>query len=66
MTECAVSVVRTLGADRGVSWRCIRLAYVLNLRGDLAALQAPMFDGLPSDHFAPLSDGFNQAARCLA
>jgi hypothetical protein len=31
----------------------------LNLRGDLAARQAPMFDGLPFDHFTLLSDGFN-------
>jgi hypothetical protein len=31
------------------------------LRGDLAVLQAPMFDGLPFDPFALLDDGFSLA-----
>ena len=52
-----MSVVRSFGATRGVDWRSIGLVWGLMLCGDLAVLQAPMFDGLSLDPFALFDDG---------
>jgi hypothetical protein len=54
-----MSVAGTSGADRGAGRRSIRRDCGLTVRGDLAALQAPMIDGMPSDPFTPVSDGFS-------
>jgi hypothetical protein len=53
-----VSVVRTFGADRGVNKRIAGLVWDLMLGGELAVLQAPMFDGLSLDPFTLFDDGW--------
>jgi len=56
-----VSVARTFGTDRGVDERSAGLVWGLFLGGELAVLQAPMFDGLSFDPFSLLDDGCRPA-----
>jgi len=56
-----VSVVRTFGTTRGVDQRSAGLVWGLMLGGELAVLQAPIFDGLSLDPFTLLDDGSRPA-----
>ena len=49
-----MSVVRTFGVARGVDERSAGLVWRLLLGGELAVLQAQMFDGLSLDPFSLL------------
>ena len=55
--KVTLSVVRTFGADCSVRKRSAGLVWGLMLGGELAVLQAPMFDGLSFDSFPLFDDG---------
>ena len=48
-SPCEMFAVSTYGPDRGVNWRSAGFVLGLILGGELAVLQAAMFDGLSLD-----------------
>ena len=56
-----LSVFRTFSAARVLDWRSVGVVSGLMLCGELAVLQAPMFDGLSLDPFALVDDDLGLA-----
>lgn len=59
--QANLSVVRRFGTDRGVDWRSAGFVWGWVLGGELAVLQAPMFDGVSLDPFTLFDDGWGPA-----